>query len=57
MGITVNPDKAQSVGALIELPGRFLQGHWLTIDVQATGADRRITSVQATIDIRTLGDL
>lgn len=56
-GITVKPDKSESVEALIELPGRFLQGHWLTIDAQATRADRRITSVQATIDIRTLGDL
>jgi hypothetical protein len=57
IGVTVNPDKSQSVGALVELPGRFLQGHWLTIHAQATAADRRITSVQATIDIRTLADL
>jgi len=57
MGVTVNPDKSLSVGALVELPGRFLQGHWLTIDAQATGADRRITSVLAAIDIRTLADL
>jgi hypothetical protein len=57
IGVTVNPDKSQSVEALIELPGRFLQGHWLSIQAQTTGADRRIISVQATIDIRTLGDL
>jgi hypothetical protein len=57
IGATVNADKSQSLEALVELPGRFLQGHWLSIRAQTTAADRRITSVQANIDIRTLGDL
>jgi hypothetical protein len=56
-GVTANPDKSQSVGALVELPGRFLEGHFLSIHAQTTRADRRIISVQATIDIRTPGDL
>jgi DNA-binding beta-propeller fold protein YncE len=54
--VTVKPDKSQSLGAQLELPGGFLQGHWLSIDAQATGTDRRITSVNATIDIRTVDD-
>jgi hypothetical protein len=57
-GVTANPDQSQSVGALVELPGRFLQGHWLSIGAHTSGADRRIiSSVHATIDIRTPGDL
>jgi hypothetical protein len=57
IGVTVNPDKSRSVEGLVELPGRFLQGHWLSIRAQTTGADPRIVSVQATIDLRTPGDL
>jgi hypothetical protein len=56
-GIIVNPDKSESVGALVELPGRFFQGHWLSIRAQTTGVDQRIASVHAIIDISTLGDL
>jgi hypothetical protein len=55
--VTVKPDKSQSAEALVYLPGQFLQGHFLSIRAQTSGADRRITSVLATIDIRTLGDL
>ena len=55
--VTVNPDKSQSIEALVELPGRFLQGHFLSIHAQTPEADRRIVSVTASIDIRTLGDL
>ena len=55
--VTVNPDNSRSLSALIALPGRFLQGHWLTIDAEAVGTDRQITSVKATIDIRTPADL
>jgi hypothetical protein len=51
--VTVNPDKSRSLSARIALPGRFLQGHWLTIDAEAVGTDRQIASVKATIDIRT----
>jgi hypothetical protein len=55
--ITVAPNKSRSLGALVALPSQFLQGNWLTINAQASAIDSRITSVQATIDIRTLGDL
>jgi hypothetical protein len=55
--VTVKPDKSQSAEALVDLPGRFLEGHFLSIRAQTAGADRRINSVQATISIRTLGDL
>ena len=57
IGVNVNRDQSLSVEALAELPGGLLQGHFLRIDAQATGADRRITSVRATIDTRFLGDL
>jgi hypothetical protein len=55
--VTVKPDKSQSAEALVGLPGRFLEGHFLSIRAQTAGADRRINSVQATIDIRTLANL
>jgi len=55
--VTVEPDKSQSAEALVDLPGQFLQGHFLSIRAQTAGADRRIISVHATIDIRTLADL
>jgi hypothetical protein len=53
--VTVKPDNSQLLGAQLELHGGFLQGHWLSIDAQATGTE--ITSVKATIDIRTVGEL
>lgn len=55
--VTVKPDESRSLNALIALPGRFLQGHWLTIEADAVGSDRQVTTVKATIDIRTLADL
>jgi hypothetical protein len=55
--VTVKPDKEQSAEALVDLPGQFLQGHFLSIRAQTAAGDRRINSVRATIDIRTLGDL
>jgi hypothetical protein len=55
--VTASPDKSQSLDALLDLPGHFLEGHFLTIHAQTTGPDRMITSVQATIDIRTLRNL
>jgi hypothetical protein len=55
--VTAKPDKSQSLDALLDLPGHFLQGHFLTIRAQTTGADEIITAVQATIDIRTAADL
>jgi hypothetical protein len=55
--VTANPDKSQSLDALINLPGHFFQGHFLMIQAQAAGADQRVTSIEATIDIRTLADL
>jgi len=56
MGALLASDQSQSVGALVELPGRFLQGHFLSIHARTTATDRRIISVQATIDIRTPAD-
>jgi len=55
--VTANPDKSQSIEARINLPGRFLEGHFLTIQAQAADADQSVTSLKATIDIRTLADL
>jgi hypothetical protein len=55
--VTENPDESQSLGALINLPGHLFQGHFLMIHAQAAGADQKITSIEATIDIRTLADL
>ena len=57
MGIRVNSDKSQSVEALLELPGRYQQGHWLSIRAKADTKNQRIITLQATIDIRTLADL
>jgi hypothetical protein len=55
--VTVKPDNSRSLNALMALPGRFLQGHWLTINAEAVGIDRQIIAVKAAIDITTLADL
>lgn len=55
--VTANANNSQSLSALLELPGSVFQGHFLMIDAQASGSDQNITSVRATIDIRTSADL